>query len=86
MRIIGLNRIHDFCATHADCRRWLENWISDVKDSHWQTTHDIRLRYSSASFLSSNVVIFNVKGNDYRLETQVAFNVGVLPLVKSYDS
>jgi mRNA interferase HigB len=80
MRIIGLNRIHDFCAAHADCRRWLENWISDVKGSRWQTTHDIRLRYASASFLSDNVVIFNVKGNDYRLETQVAFNVGVVAI------
>ena len=80
MRIIGLNRIHDFCTDHADSRRWLENWISDVKSSNWRTTHDIRLRYSSASFLSNNVVIFNVKGNDYRLETQVSFNIGIVAI------
>ena len=80
MRIIGLNCLHNFCAAHADCRRWIANWISDVRGSRWQTTHDIRLRYSSASFLASNVVVFNVKGNDYRLETQVAFDIGIVAI------
>ncbi|MEO5969029.1 MAG: type II toxin-antitoxin system HigB family toxin [Bdellovibrionia bacterium] len=80
MKIIGLNLLHDFCLDHADCRQWIENWIADVRESRWQTTHDIRSRYSSASFLVNNLVIFNVKGNNYRLETQIAFNVGIVAI------
>lgn len=80
MRIIGLNQLNDFCVDHADCRGWIANWISDVRVCRWKTTHDIRIRYSSASFLPSNVVVFNVKGNNYRLETQVTFGVGVVAI------
>lgn len=78
MRIIGLGKLHDFCASHADCRKWIANWISDTRGNQWNTTHDIRSRYASASFLAENVVVFNVRGNDYRLETQIAFNAGVV--------
>jgi len=80
MKIVGLGVLHNFCVKHADCRVWISNWISDVKASRWRTTRDIRQRYPSASFLQSNVVIFNVRGNDYRLETQIALAVGVVAI------
>lgn len=80
MRIIGLGVLSAFCDEHADCRKWISNWIRDVQQSEWKTTHDIKARYPSASFLANNVVIFNVRGNEYRLETQVAFGVGVVAI------
>ncbi|MGV7211296.1 type II toxin-antitoxin system HigB family toxin [Oxalobacteraceae bacterium A2-2] len=46
--------------------------------SQWRSSHDIKLRYRSASFLPGNVVIFNVRGNAYHLETQVAYRVGAV--------
>jgi len=36
------------------------------------------LCYISASFLAERIVIFNVKGNRYRLEVQVAYNSGLV--------
>lgn len=78
MKIFGLGILHAFCEEHADCRKWIANWIKDVKGSAWRNTHDIKARYPSASFLSNNVVVFNVRGNNYRLTTQVALNVGVV--------
>ena len=80
MRIIGLGLLSAFCEQHADCRKWVANWIIDVRQSDWSTSHDIRMRYPAASFLASNVVIFNVRGNDYRLETQIAFQSGVVAI------
>lgn len=78
MRVIGLGLLSAFCDEHADCRKWISNWVRDVKQSTWATTHDIKSRYPTASFLASNVVIFNVRGNDYRLEVQVTLAVGVV--------
>ena len=78
MRIIGLGRLQQFTTTHPDCRSWVKNWVSDVKASQWKTTQDIKRRYPAASFLPDNVVIFNVRGNNYRLVTQIAFGVGVV--------
>lgn len=78
LRIIGLRVLNDFCDAHADCREWIENWISDVESQNWKTPKEIKERYASASFLADRVVIFNVRGNNYRLEVQVAFNSGVV--------
>jgi mRNA interferase HigB len=78
MRIIGRDKLDEFAAAHADARAWIENWIAISEADRWQTPRDIRDRHASASFLAGNVVIFNVKGNRYRLEVQVAYNTGVL--------
>jgi len=78
MRVIGLGLLKAFCDEHADCRKWIANWIGDVRQRTWSTTHDVKLRYPSASMLANNVVIFNVRGNEYRLETQIAFKGGVV--------
>ena len=80
MRIIGLGVLDSFCAKHADCRKWVANWLSDVRGSNWKTTHDIKNRYPSASFLEERIVIFNVRGNEYRLVVQVTFNIGVVEI------
>jgi mRNA interferase HigB len=73
MKILGMKVLFALCESHADCREWIENWIDDVGASNWRTPQDIRARYATASFLASNVVIFNVCGNNYRIETQIAY-------------
>ena len=73
MRILGLGKLHDFCVAHADAKSWIENWIADVRNSSWKAPHEVKQRYASASFLASNIVIFNVRGNNYRLAVQVAY-------------
>lgn len=78
MKVVGRNRLQAFCEKHADARKWVENWLSEVEVSSWTTSNDIKQRYASASFLGENKVIFNVKGNDYRMETTVAYKNGVV--------
>jgi len=81
MKIIGLPRLQQYCLKHPDCRKWIANWISDVGSNKWSNTHDVGVKYSTASFLANNIVIFNVKGNRYRLETQIAYQVGTLAVL-----
>ena len=78
MVIVGRNRLDELCRAHADARSWIANWIADVEARHWQRPRDIKDSYASASLLSDNVVIFNVKGNHYRLEVQVAYKAGIV--------
>ena len=78
MRILGQSRLSDFSASHADARKWLTNWLADVKGSRWTNFHDIKEKYPSASFLANNIVIFNVRGNNYRLETQLTFGTQII--------
>lgn len=82
MRIVGRQRLDEFAAGHADARPWIENWIAEAELSEWRTPQDIKDRHASASFLADNVVIFNVKGNKYRLEVLVAYNSGTVVIRK----
>ena len=78
MRIAGRDKLDEFAGAHADARSWIENWIADTETAQWLTPQSIKDSYSSASFLADRVVIFNVKGNHYRLEVQVAYNAGLV--------
>lgn len=81
MKLIGKKILDDFKSDHADVRTWINNWVSDVESAKWDNTQDIKNKYSSASFLANCVVIFNVKGNSYRLETIIAYAVKVVTVV-----
>lgn len=81
MRIVGRNKLDEFVQAHADARGWIETWLAEVHKVMWQTSQEIKARYAAASFLSDNVVIFNVKGNQYRLETSVAYKTSVVVIV-----
>lgn len=78
MRVVGRERLQAFCVQHADTRQWIEAWLSEVEAATWLTSADIRQRYASASFLGDKTVIFNVRGNHYRMETTVAYRTGVV--------
>ena len=78
MKILDRERLERFCRKHSDARAWIENWLADVESAAWATPQDIRRRYASASFLPGNVVVFNVKGNAYRMEGTVAYRTGVV--------
>jgi len=78
MKILDRERLEKFCRKHADARHWIENWLADVESAAWATPQDIRQRYASASFLAGGVVIFNVKGNAYRVEVSVAYRAATL--------
>ena len=73
MTLVGREKLYQFITKHQDTRSWIENWISDVQNANWQNTQDVKDRYSSVSFLANRIVIFNVKGNSYRLEVQIAY-------------
>ncbi|HMN45884.1 MAG TPA: type II toxin-antitoxin system HigB family toxin [Povalibacter sp.] len=74
MKVVGRSRLHAFVEGHADARRWLANWLADAERAAWRTPHDIKRHYASASILERNVVIFNVRGNEYRMEVTVSYN------------
>lgn len=78
MRVVGRDRLQAFGEKHADARKWTKNWLADVELSSWATPHEVKQRYASANFLGDNKVIFNVKGNDYRLETTIAYQTKII--------
>lgn len=78
MRIISTAKIIDFYTKHPDSEQPLKAWIAEVKTASWQSTHDIKAQYRTASILGDRRVVFNIKGNDYRLIVAVAFRMGTV--------
>ena len=78
MTIVGRDNLEDFCNRHADARKPIENWLAEAETSQWVTPKQIKDRYASASFLAGNIVIFSIKGNDYRLEATVAYRTAIV--------
>lgn len=73
MKLVGRKLLTDFMQLHADSRRPLESWVAEVEGASWHGPQDIKAKYASASFLAGNEVIFNIKGNRYRLKVLVAY-------------
>jgi mRNA interferase HigB len=78
MKVVGRPLLQSFCEKYRHAKNWIENWLADVEATSWESSHDIKQQYRSASFLPGNVVIFNVKGNEFRLEVQVAYRTSVV--------
>jgi len=77
MRILNLPQLEEFKQDHADVRGQLDAWRDEVEREVWQTPQDIKQRFKSADFLANNRVIFNIKGNSYRLVVLVQYKFGI---------
>ena len=78
MQIAGRNILDAFCRRHPDVRSWIESWLAVAGSAIWNTPSDVKSSYATASLLAGGVVIFNVKGNSYRLETVIDYRNGVV--------
>ena len=73
MNVVGRLILTTYCGKHADLRSQVDAWLAEADEASWRTPNDIKKRYSSASFLANNRVVFNLKGNAYRLDTKIAY-------------
>lgn len=78
MRVIAKRALLAFCEKHPNARQSLLAWHEEALTAAWRTPHDIKARYSSASFVGQNRVVFNLKGNDFRLIVAIAYRIGVV--------
>ena len=73
MRVIALKHIRDFYGRRPDAAPAFKAWTKEARRASWKSPQDIKQRYANASFLKGNRVVFNLKGNDYRLVVAVAY-------------
>ncbi len=78
MRILGLPILEAFKKDHAASLGPLDAWQTDVERENLKTPHDIKRRYRSVDFLADNRVIFDIKGNSYRLVVKVRYQNGLV--------
>ena len=74
MRIIALATLRDFWAKHPAALEPLSAWYSVASRVRWESPADVKAAYRNASFIAGNRVVFNIKGNDYRLVVAMHYN------------
>ena len=67
MRRIARKILRDFWLKHPDCEQQLKSWYNEAEIATWKTPNEIKRDYPSASILENNRIVFNIKGNNYRL-------------------
>jgi mRNA interferase HigB len=78
MRVIARRTLRAFYETHADAKSALEAWFHETAAAQWAGPQDIKQRYPSADILPGNRVVFNIKGNTYRLIVKIHYNTGIV--------
>lgn len=73
MRIIARKILREFWERYPNAQKSLQAWYADTKQAHWKNPNDIKSTYRNASVVSNNRVIFNIKGNDYRLVAAINY-------------
>ena len=91
MRVIAIKYLRDFWEKHPEAEQPLKAWLDEARAAAWSTPHEIKAQYRSASILRNRRVVFNIKGNDYRLVAAVAFQFGAVYIKfigthKQYDA
>lgn len=66
-RIIAKRTLREFWVKHANSEQYLKTWHETAKNSKWNSPNDVKNTYVNASILKNNRVVFNIKGNSYRL-------------------
>lgn len=84
MRIIARRTLREFVdglAGQKDrpaVKAALDAWFYEVSKASWANSSDVKKLYSTASVLSAERIVFNIKGNDYRLVVAVDFEKGIV--------
>ena len=73
-----MRTLRAFWTDHADAEATLRAWYMDARRSEWKTPQDIKVVYPNASVLPENRVVFNVRGNTYRLVVAVNYEFGAI--------
>jgi mRNA interferase HigB len=84
MRIIARRTLREYIESRAGykdqaaLKAALEAWFDEVRKAKWRSTADVKRLYATASVVTADRIVFNIKGNDYRLVTAVDFEKGIV--------
>jgi mRNA interferase HigB len=86
MIVVGTESVERYFARHAGhkgikaARSQYQAWLAIAGRASWRTPEDVKVAYPKASILKAGRVVFNIKGNDYRLVAAVQYRAGALAI------
>lgn len=81
MRVIARSYLKDFWEKNPKSKQSLLSWYDEVKALDWNNSSELKSNFSSASIITSKRVVFNIKGNDYRLIVDIEYRLKIIFIV-----
>ena len=78
MRIVAKKTLRDFWNKHNDCEEQLKTWYNETNKTNWKNPNELKKDYPSASILENNRIVFNIKGNKYRLVVKINYEYQIM--------
>lgn len=78
MRLIALSTLRAFWQRHPDSEQALRAWADEVRAACWDQPAAVKASFGNASILKGRRVVFNIKGNDYRVVVAIAYRMKVV--------
>lgn len=78
MRILKRKTLQEFWEKHTDAKDALQAWYHAVKNENWTSFNDIKKHFGTADVIPGNRVVFNIKGNHYRIVVKIHYNTEVV--------
>lgn len=72
-RIFSKSTLKDFWMKNPDSEQYLKTWFDTAMNSNWKTPNEVKKTYANASILKESRIVFNIKGNTYRLVAKFNF-------------
>jgi mRNA interferase HigB len=82
MQLVGKDKLQALVERHPTTKSWVAAWTREVVAARWRSPQDVKDRYASASIIDNTTVIFNVKGNAFRMEVRVSYPTGTVIVVR----
>ncbi len=67
MHVITRSKLIDFWKKHPPSESGLKTWFQKVKTAKWKSFQDIKKDFPTADQIGNNRIVFDIKGNDYRM-------------------
>lgn len=83
MKVVGVDIALALGQTHADAKADIAAWLAEARTADWKTPHDVQARYPKASILKGGRVVFNIRGNRYRLLVQIDYVRGIILVLRA---
>lgn len=80
MRIIAFRTLREFFekSEYSDSEVSLRAWYHDANSAEWRNSNELKMHHKNASIVGEGRVVFNIKGNDYRLVVAIDYEFQVI--------
>ncbi len=76
MNIYNKSTLKNYWLKHSTAKKSLELWYFDVLSKNWKKPNDVKKDYATSSIIGNHRIVFNIKGNDFRLVVEFNYKKG----------